>query len=301
MATSADDGARHHATCRTTNTMSMAVAMEHADGHERPAGQPGEAADPVPGGAAAADSGSDADEEPGDDGDNRRHADHGQGRGPRQDAGRGRRRSPPRQAGRSRRRAATTPRPARRVEAAENAGNASRPPVEGPEDGDGDAEDRAADGGAQRGEVLHDRFLSFLFRGNIVPAEAATIAAGTGLATRPLIGHAVTGLRGGQRFREDGEGPGLCDSSSDGVRGGAGARRAAGAARGQWRFVFLCLGIALIVDAIDGAAGPEIQSSRSGIPWFDGCGARFRRRLLDLRLRPGLRARDLVAAPSPTT
>ena len=49
---------------------------------------------------------------------------------------------------------------------------------------------------------------------------------------------------------------------------------ALGAARGQWRFVFLCLGIALIVDAIDGPLARRFNI-KDRLPWFDGSALDF--------------------------
>lgn len=49
---------------------------------------------------------------------------------------------------------------------------------------------------------------------------------------------------------------------------------ALGAAREQWRFVFLCLGIALIVDAIDGPLARRYHI-KDRIPWFDGSALDF--------------------------
>ena len=49
---------------------------------------------------------------------------------------------------------------------------------------------------------------------------------------------------------------------------------ALGAARGQWRFVFLCLGIALIVDALDGPLARRFDV-KSRLPWFDGAALDF--------------------------
>lgn len=49
---------------------------------------------------------------------------------------------------------------------------------------------------------------------------------------------------------------------------------ALGAARGEWRFVFACLGVALFVDAIDGPLARRFDIS-SRIPWFDGAALDF--------------------------
>ncbi len=49
---------------------------------------------------------------------------------------------------------------------------------------------------------------------------------------------------------------------------------ALGASRGQWRFVFLCLGIALIVDAIDGPLARRFNI-KDRLPWFDGSALDF--------------------------
>lgn len=49
---------------------------------------------------------------------------------------------------------------------------------------------------------------------------------------------------------------------------------ALGAAREEWRFVFLCLGIALIVDAIDGPLARRYHI-KDRIPWFDGAALDF--------------------------
>ncbi|HET7714474.1 MAG TPA: CDP-alcohol phosphatidyltransferase family protein [Bauldia sp.] len=49
---------------------------------------------------------------------------------------------------------------------------------------------------------------------------------------------------------------------------------ALGAARGEWRFVFLCLGIALIVDAVDGPLARRFDI-KSRLPWFDGAALDF--------------------------
>ena len=49
---------------------------------------------------------------------------------------------------------------------------------------------------------------------------------------------------------------------------------ALGAARGEWRFVFACLGVALFVDAIDGPLARRLDIS-SRIPWFDGAALDF--------------------------
>jgi phosphatidylcholine synthase len=57
---------------------------------------------------------------------------------------------------------------------------------------------------------------------------------------------------------------------------GAGLALAAalGAARGDWRFVFACLGAALIVDAIDGPLARRFDIANR-IPWFDGAALDF--------------------------
>lgn len=49
---------------------------------------------------------------------------------------------------------------------------------------------------------------------------------------------------------------------------------ALGAARGEWRFVFLCLGIALIVDAVDGPLARKFDV-KARLPWFDGAALDF--------------------------
>ncbi|MBN9023494.1 MAG: phosphatidylcholine synthase [Rhizobiales bacterium] len=49
---------------------------------------------------------------------------------------------------------------------------------------------------------------------------------------------------------------------------------ALGAARGEWRFVFACLGVALFVDAIDGPLARRFDIG-SRIPWFDGAALDF--------------------------
>jgi phosphatidylcholine synthase len=49
---------------------------------------------------------------------------------------------------------------------------------------------------------------------------------------------------------------------------------ALGAARGSWQFVFLCLGIALIVDAIDGPLARKFDV-KNRFPWFDGAALDF--------------------------
>ena len=46
------------------------------------------------------------------------------------------------------------------------------------------------------------------------------------------------------------------------------------AAKGDWRVVFLCLGIALIVDAVDGPLARRLDV-KSRIPWFDGAALDF--------------------------
>ncbi|MCB1502295.1 MAG: phosphatidylcholine synthase [Bauldia sp.] len=57
---------------------------------------------------------------------------------------------------------------------------------------------------------------------------------------------------------------------------GAGLAVAAalGAARGDWRFVFACLGVALLVDAIDGPLARRFDIANR-IPWFDGAALDF--------------------------
>lgn len=49
---------------------------------------------------------------------------------------------------------------------------------------------------------------------------------------------------------------------------------ALGAARGEWQFVFLCLGIALIVDAVDGPLARRFDV-KERLPWFDGAALDF--------------------------
>jgi phosphatidylcholine synthase len=49
---------------------------------------------------------------------------------------------------------------------------------------------------------------------------------------------------------------------------------ALGAARGNWQFVFWCLGIALIVDAIDGPLARKFDV-KNRFPWFDGSALDF--------------------------
>jgi phosphatidylcholine synthase len=49
---------------------------------------------------------------------------------------------------------------------------------------------------------------------------------------------------------------------------------ALGAARGEWRFVFACLGIALLVDAIDGPLARRFAVA-DRVPWFDGSALDF--------------------------
>ncbi len=47
-----------------------------------------------------------------------------------------------------------------------------------------------------------------------------------------------------------------------------------GAARGEWQFVFICLGIALFIDAIDGPLARAFKIE-TRIPWFDGAALDF--------------------------
>ncbi len=49
---------------------------------------------------------------------------------------------------------------------------------------------------------------------------------------------------------------------------------ALGAARGEWQLVFLCLGVALIVDALDGPLARRLEV-KSCLPWFDGAALDF--------------------------
>jgi phosphatidylcholine synthase len=49
---------------------------------------------------------------------------------------------------------------------------------------------------------------------------------------------------------------------------------ALGAARGEWRFSFLCLGIALIIDGLDGPIARRLDV-KSRLPWFDGAALDF--------------------------
>jgi len=57
---------------------------------------------------------------------------------------------------------------------------------------------------------------------------------------------------------------------------GAGLALAAalGAARGDWQFVFACLGIALLVDAVDGPLARRFDIAKR-VPWFDGAALDF--------------------------
>jgi phosphatidylcholine synthase len=49
---------------------------------------------------------------------------------------------------------------------------------------------------------------------------------------------------------------------------------ALGAARGEWQLVFLCLGIAFIVDALDGPLARRFDV-KARLPWFDGAALDF--------------------------
>ena len=49
---------------------------------------------------------------------------------------------------------------------------------------------------------------------------------------------------------------------------------ALGAARGEWQFVFICLGIALFVDTIDGPLARRLDITKR-VPWFDGAALDF--------------------------
>ncbi len=153
----AGSGARHQTTCLAMKTVTMAVGHEGGDRDEGTRRKPCQPADAMPGGAAAADARPDTDEKPGGDQAEGREID-GRGRG--RDLGEDQRADADAEPGADRQADQEDDAPedvaaADREDRPGDGGNAGSPSVRCPEQRRGKADERAAERGAERREMIH--------------------------------------------------------------------------------------------------------------------------------------------------